>query len=67
VRVHRCCRKPYVAKIMQRAKAFETDSSLSAGVPVPGVPPSDGADQTIVGAAMQFKGKKWAWGGVCVV
>ncbi|MDT7756361.1 MAG: hypothetical protein QOH27_2259 [Mycobacterium sp.] len=52
---------------MQRAKAFETDSSLSAGVPVPGVPPSDGADQTIVGAAMQFKGKKWAWGGVCVV
>ncbi|MDT5390889.1 MAG: hypothetical protein QOE04_4530 [Mycobacterium sp.] len=55
--------QPYVAKIMQRAKAFETDSSLSAGVPVPVVPPSDGADQTIVGAAMQFKGKKWVWGG----
>jgi murein DD-endopeptidase MepM/ murein hydrolase activator NlpD/cell wall-associated NlpC family hydrolase len=56
--------QPYVGKIMQRAKAFEASPSLGGGGQVPVVTTDDGGgDGTIVGAATQFKGKKWVWGG----
>lgn len=53
--------QPYVYKIMQRAKAFEGTPGLG------GMPPTSiaiaGGSTTVVGAATEFKGRKWVWGG----
>ena len=53
--------QPYVYKIMQRAKAFEATPGL--GGTAPQAFPVSGAPTTVVDAAMQFKGRKWVWGG----
>ncbi|WP_082945274.1 peptidoglycan DD-metalloendopeptidase family protein [Mycobacterium sp. 852013-50091_SCH5140682] len=53
--------QPYVAKIMQRSKAFEATPGLG-GMPAQTVAIS-GGPTTTVDAASQFKGKKWVWGG----
>lgn len=55
--------QPYVQKIMQRAKAFEASPDLGGGGQIPVVTTDDAGDGTIVGAATQFEGKKWVWGG----
>lgn len=53
--------QPYVYKILQRAKAFEASPSFG-GMPQLSVPTARGK-ATIDGAASEFKGKKWVWGG----
>ena len=56
--------QPYVKKIMQRAKAFEA-APWAGGAPQLTTPttPTTPGKITIVGAASEFKGKRWVWGG----
>jgi murein DD-endopeptidase MepM/ murein hydrolase activator NlpD len=53
--------QPYVYKIMQRAKAFEA-APWAGGAPQISVPTAQGKT-SVVGAASEFKGKRWVWGG----
>jgi cell wall-associated NlpC family hydrolase len=53
--------QPYVYKIMQRAKAFEA-APWAGGAPQISVPTAQGK-ATVVGAASEFKDKRWVWGG----